>query len=266
MCEATRASAARSGGSRERTSARCEWGRASRTSPHSGKGALRAERLGPRLAVFRRAEPREKIDDERRDPTFEPPGEVERVRVISQKASWRVGVLGASCLVLGMAATRPAEGLVGGDALPVVHGKSLSGSPVLLPEQAIGHPAMLVVGFSRASKEAAQPWLLNCREHFAAAAGEGARCYDVRMVEGIPRLFRGFVEGGMRKGYPAALLDQTVLVYRENDLWKQRLGVADETTAYVVVLDASGRVCGLQKGAFSESALSATLAGLSPPK
>ena len=188
----------------------------------------------------------------------------ESKRRIAERLAWIASLLGSSCLAFAMAAAKPAEGLVRGDTLPAVRGKTLSGNAVLLPEQAIGRPAMLVVGFSRASKEAAQPWLQNCRERFAVAAGEGARCYDVRMVEGIPRLFRGFAEGGMRKGYPAALLDQVLLVYQENDLWKQRLGAADENTAYVVVLDASGRVSGLQRGAFSEGALSEVLAGLGP--
>lgn len=42
------------------------------------------------------------------------------------------------------------------------------------------------------------------------------------------------------------------MLYRDEQLWKQRLAVKDESRAYVVVLDRSGIIRWMNSGAFSE--------------
>jgi len=123
-----------------------------------------------------------------------------------------------------------------------MEGTTLSGKTVVLPREADGQPAVLVIGFTKSAVKATRPWTEGCRSEASKKTPPDVICYDVRMVEEVPRLFRGAMERGMRSGLPATLQDRTILVYKDNDAWRQRLGVADDDLAYVVVVDRGGLV------------------------
>ena len=146
--------------------------------------------------------------------------------------------------------------LVPGVDLPVLEANSLNGDVVALPRDAKGHAAVLVIGFSKAAAKISRPWLEGCRSATAAGSAEsGTYCYDIRMLEEVPRLFRGQVERGMRSGLPVELQRQTLLVYTENDAWRERVGADDDKTPYVIGIDAGGRVRGAATGQFVETEL-----------
>ena len=156
-----------------------------------------------------------------------------------------------------------AEGL----ELPRLESHTLSGDAVTLPQDARGQAVVLVVGFSKAAAKVMRPWMDACR----AAAGPEQKqpsvyCYDVRMLEDVPRPFRGMVERSMRKGYPPELSPRTLLIYTANDAWRERLGATDNKTAYVVGCDAEGRVRRVASGNFVDTELAAILAAIAPKK
>lgn len=155
--------------------------------------------------------------------------------------------------------TTPDAPLSARDALPHVQGKTLSGVDLVLPEP--GRAAVFVFGFSKEAATSMSPWLSACRSQDPSVE-PAWRCYDVRMVEGIPGLFRGFIERAMRKEYPAEWRDDALLVYRDNEVWKRRLGVSDPKVAQVLVADAEGRVAAMAAGAWSEERLQSLLATL----
>ncbi|PYT09754.1 MAG: hypothetical protein DMF49_01250 [Acidobacteria bacterium] len=158
-----------------------------------------------------------------------------------------------------------ASKLVSGVELPPLEVKALSGDLAALPRDARGHPAVLIIGFSKAAAEISRAWVERCRSAAAARPdGSGVYCYDVRMLEGVPRLFRGMVERRMRSSYPVNLQRQTLLVYSENDAWRQRVGAADEKTAYVIGCDREGRVRGTAVGQFLELELKKLLEAIEP--
>src|SRR5262245_13060500 len=80
--------------------------------------------------------------------------------------------------------------LVSGTELPPLEGKRLSGEPAALPRDTRGHPAIFVIGFSKAASKVTRPWLDGCRELAAKSSAASMNCYDIRMLEGVPRLFR----------------------------------------------------------------------------
>ena len=145
--------------------------------------------------------------------------------------------------------------LAAGAPLPPLEGTTLNGEPATLPRDAQGRPALIIIGVSKAAAGDARPWLQRCLTFVASpeAAALDLRCYDVRMVEDIPRLFRGMTEKGMRSGYPAELRARALLIYRDNAAWREHLGVADDKTAYVVAVDTEGRVRTLVKGPLSSA-------------
>jgi len=148
-----------------------------------------------------------------------------------------------------------ADLLATGAELPPLEATTLNGEAAALPHDALGHPAILVIGFSKASSKATRPWLEGCRAY-------GSGCYDIRMVEGVPRTFRGMMERGMRSGLPVELQRRTLLVYSDNDAWRGRVGMADDKTAYVIGCDKEGRVRATATGNFIEAELERVLASI----
>lgn len=152
-----------------------------------------------------------------------------------------------------------------GVELPTLESKTLSGDPAVLPRDAAGHPAVLIIGFSKAAAKITRAWLENC---LAAAAsrpgGSSLYCYDIRMLEDVPKSFRGMVERSMRSGYPAELQRRALLVYTGNDAWRQRVGVADDKTAYVIGCDKDGRVRKTVSGQFGDAVLKSLLEAIDP--
>jgi len=149
--------------------------------------------------------------------------------------------------------------LASGIELPSLEGTALSGESVSLPRDTRGHPAMLIIGFSKAASKITRPWLEGCRAPAVKSSGAGVNCYDVRMLEDVPKFFRGMMERGMRNGLPVDLQRQTLLVYSENDAWRRRVGAADDKTAYVIGCDKEGRVRVTTTGEFGESELEKAL-------
>jgi len=155
--------------------------------------------------------------------------------------------------------------LEAGVQLPTLEVKTLSGDLAALPRDAAGHPAVLVAGFSKAASKLSRAWLDNCRTAAASRlGGSGVYCYDVRMLEDVPRSFRGMVERSMRSGCPAELQRTTLLVYSGNDAWRERLGAGDDKTAYVIGCDREGRVRRIVTGQFVETELQSLLEAIDP--
>jgi hypothetical protein len=146
--------------------------------------------------------------------------------------------------------------LVLGETLPLLEAKALSGQLVTLPRDARGHGAVLVFGFSKAAAKVSRPWMDGCRAAAVAGSVEAdVFCYDVRMVEDVPRLFRGAMERGMTSNLPVEFRRQTLLAYQESDAWHERLGATDDKNAYVIACDREGRVRATATGQFIETEL-----------
>ena len=145
--------------------------------------------------------------------------------------------------------------------LPPLQAKTLAGGTVNLPKDGKGRGALLVVAFSKAAANPTRAWTEACRSTTAARpASTRTTCYDVRMVEDVPRLFRGLVERAMRSGLPTDLQKSALLIYSDNASWRKRLDVADADSAYVVACDKEGRVRATARGAYTQKELERLLA------
>ena len=152
--------------------------------------------------------------------------------------------------------------LASGVVLPSLEATTLDGSRTALPKDASGQAFLIVVSFTKAAAKATRPWLDACRDSPAAAS---VACYDVRMVEEVPRMLRGMMEHGMKSGLPSGLRQRTLMVYEHNEAWRERLGVKDDRTAHVVGCDTAGIVRGLTSGAYSEQELKKLLDAMASP-
>jgi ATP10 protein len=135
-----------------------------------------------------------------------------------------------------------------GDILPPLAGQALTGKWLDIALVFGDNPAVVVFSFSRAGGRDAQLWtqrLLKDDPHLAI--------YIVIFLESVPGLFRVMAVSGIKDGIPPALQDRTILLYRDEDLWRQRLQVANERHACVMLLGPIGRVRWMTSGPFADA-------------
>ena len=133
-----------------------------------------------------------------------------------------------------------------GDRLPDLSGESLNGRAVTLPASASGSPAVVLLGFTYASREPVERWNTWCRSEFGAAVA----CYQMPVLGGMAKLASPFIRSGMRKSTPAALQDRVVTITSNAGDWKDRVGhsSASDDDAFVILIDRAGIVRWLAHG------------------
>lgn len=136
-----------------------------------------------------------------------------------------------------------------GVLFPEFSGQTLTGKPLTLPTVAKGKSAVLVFSFSRAAGKDARLW----NEHLAKDFSDTTSAYGIILLESAPKLFRGAAISGIKSSMPLSVQDRTIVLYRDEELWKQRLAVKDVRRAYVVLLEPSGNVRWVNSGPFSDA-------------
>jgi len=136
--------------------------------------------------------------------------------------------------------------------MPRVTGESFAGQKVVLPDAAKGHVAVLVFGFTKASKEPTRAW----GEKILAEFGNqpGFELYQLPVLEDVPRLVRGMVISGIKKGVPEKLRDHFVPILQGESELKKLVGYKEPDDAYLVILDPSGQIVQQVHGPFGEAA------------
>jgi len=124
--------------------------------------------------------------------------------------------------------------------LPRLQEENLAGQQVVLPDAVAGKVAVLVFGFSRASQNSTGAWMKHLREDFGKSAG--LDLYQLPVLEEAPRLIRGMITSGMKKGVPEAERATFVpVMHNEADL-KKLVNYKEADDAYVIVLDRTGKI------------------------
>ena len=148
-----------------------------------------------------------------------------------------------SFLSLAYAQTQP---------MPRVEGESFAGRKVVLPDEAKGHVAVLVFGFTKASKEPTRAWSEKTLAEFRDQSE--FELYQLPVLEDVPRLFRGMVISGIKKGIPENLRDHFVPILQGESELKRLVGYQEPDDAYLVILDPSAQIVQQIHGPFTEAA------------
>ena len=146
-------------------------------------------------------------------------------------ASLFIAFLVASFLVGVLQASEP---------FPRLEGEDFLGAAKVLPDAVKGHPALLIVSFSRKAKAQTTEWgkQLTARR----LSTSGFTFLHVPVLEDVPRLFRGMVKGSMKKGIPQDVQQYFVLLFQGEEKLKQLTGYQKDDEAYLLLLDASGNI------------------------
>lgn len=166
---------------------------------------------------------------------------------VSGSVAMAMGFLTAS---LSLHAAQPLSAtLKVGSAFPTFSGRTVTDHSLTLPASSMETPTVLVFSFSRTAGKDARLWNENLAEEFP----DGVSAYGVIQLESAPKLFRRLAISGIKSSMPVTVQNRTIVLYHDEQLWRQRLGVKDESRAYVLLLDRSGTIRWMNSGAFSDS-------------
>ena len=152
------------------------------------------------------------------------------------------------------AATRVSKMTVG-DQLPLLSGEFLTGRTAVLPQAASGRVALLILGFTYDSRSPVEAWAKRFRHDFRTESR--VTFFEIPMIGGLATMGKWFIDRGMRRGTPREDQENVITVYGGTDAWKRRVGFRDSRTAYLILIDQSGRVAWLHAGGLDENAYQA---------
>ena len=136
--------------------------------------------------------------------------------------------------------------------MPRVEGESFAERKVVLPDDAKGKVAVLVFGFTKASKGPTSTWGEKVFSEFGKQAGFDL--YQLPVLEDVPRFVRGMVISGMKKGVKDNVRDHFVPILQGESELKKLVSYREPDDAYLVVLDPSGKIVQQIHGKFGDAA------------
>ena len=150
---------------------------------------------------------------------------------------------------LYFAACASADTLKVGDLLPSISGETFAGGNLQLPKDASGKITVLISSFSKQGGQDAQRWATQFSREFAQ--NPDVISYSLIFLESVPRLFRGFVISGIKKGMPETKYAQAIRITKGEKLWKERMGVSNDDVAQLILLDRAGKIIWMHGGQFN---------------
>lgn len=136
--------------------------------------------------------------------------------------------------------------------MPRIEGENLAGRHVVLPDAARGKVAVLDFGFSRASKVPTSDWGKKLSADLASQPDFAL--YQLPVLEDVPRIIRGMVISGIRKGVPENLRDHFVPIVTGEAAIKKLVMYQEPDDAYLVVLNRAGKIVWQQHGPLNDAA------------
>lgn len=138
-----------------------------------------------------------------------------------------------------------------GETFPTVTGQALSGENVTLPDVGKGAPLLLLVGYKQETQFDLDRWLLALDQ-----AGWKVKTFEVPTIPGmLPRMFSGFIDGGMRRGIPQEDWAGVVTLYGEAAPVAEFTGNEDGLPGRILLLDPEGKVAFFHDRGFSVGTL-----------
>ena len=125
-------------------------------------------------------------------------------------------------------------------SIPHTEAETLAGKKIVLPDAFAGHPAILVIGFSRSGGDSAGRWSKQLRQDLAG--DKSVHLFSVAELQDAPKLARGLIRHGMRGGVPQDEHDSFVLLYQDEDVWKKLAEFSDTNDAYVLLVDSTAMI------------------------
>jgi hypothetical protein len=151
----------------------------------------------------------------------------------------------------------PSQVTIGGSMVEAT-GESLEGKSVVIPQDFAGQETLLLFGYKQDSQFDIDRWLIGLDMTQTQVAA-----YEIPTIQGmLPRMFSGFIDGGMRKGIPKQLWKGVITVYADGDKVQRFTGNQNPNNARVMLLNKDGKIVYFYDQGFSVEALNEVRAAL----
>jgi len=125
-----------------------------------------------------------------------------------------------------------------GKMFPKITAYSLAKTEVRLPDMAIGKVTLIAIAFVRQAQEMLDSWSIPFEDRFSNKANY--IYYEIPMLDGIWKLFRGSIDGGMRAGIPNEKHTNVLTHYGNYSDYTSYLLIDNLNNGYVFLLDKKG--------------------------
>jgi hypothetical protein len=139
-----------------------------------------------------------------------------------------------------------------GETFPAVQGESLEGKDVQLPQDLLGAPAVLLIGYRQNTQFDLDRWILGLMQ-----AKTTVRIMEVPTIPGlVPGMIAGTIDDGMRSGIPFEDWAVVVTLYGDDASRVSKwTGTEDGLNGRIVLLNAAGEVVWFHDRGYSASHL-----------
>jgi hypothetical protein len=139
--------------------------------------------------------------------------------------------------------------------IPEVHGTSLSNEAVNLPEALQGKVGVLVLGFSRGSRDAVAGW----GRRLATDYRESPTMvyYEMPVLASAPGMVRGFIVRSMKSSVPQQAQARFVPIMDNEAAWRTLAHYGPPDDPYLLVVDGLGDVVWQTQGQPTDAAYAA---------
>ncbi len=167
------------------------------------------------------------------------------------RVSFRPHLVSALLAIGGMTAAMPCFAA----SIPAVHGTSLANEAVNLPGALQGKVGVLVVGFSRGSREAVAGW----GRRLAADYRDSPTVvyYEMPVLASVPGMLRGLVVRSMKSSVPQRAQARFVPITDKEAAWRNIAHYGQAEDAYLLVVDGQGDVAWQTQGQPTDAAYGA---------
>ncbi len=136
--------------------------------------------------------------------------------------------------------------------MPRIEGDSLAGHHIVLPDAASGKVAVLIFGFTKASKVPTAAWAKKISADFTSQPAFAL--YQLPVLQDVPRLVRGMVISSIRKGVAEETRDYFVPILNGEAELKKLVSYKEQDDAYLVVLNREGKIVAQTHGQVTDAA------------
>jgi hypothetical protein len=157
------------------------------------------------------------------------------------------------CLIAALVAATSASCFAA--RIPEVHGTSLSNETVNLPEALEGKTGILVLGFSRGSRDGVSGWGKRLAADYRRSPG--VVYYEMPVLASVPGLMRGLVVRSMKSSVPERAQSRFVPITDKEPAWRTIVHYGASDDPYLLVVNGQGDVIWQTQGQPTDSAYAA---------
>jgi hypothetical protein len=143
-------------------------------------------------------------------------------------------------------------GMARPSTIPTVHATALSGDAVVLPDALRGKAGVLVVGFSKESRDGVTAWSKRLAADYRGSPD--VVYYEMAELEGAPRLLRGMILRSIKSSVPERAQPRFIPLLTDEAAWRALAHYNKPDDPYVLVVDSQGQVRWQMEGSLTDAA------------